>query len=202
LSKKHILYFNSSKPYLKSVQTRTDLIAGKKPDSIKTLDILEVNGTQVDPAYEDFKTKLTQAGIELKVRQVKLKDAILQDLPKRDYDILYILVSEDTSRDPYQMWNSTQRSGDGQNFAELANADVDKLTEQYRSEGDVAKKADLINKINAIIDKEKVAVEYQNIQSTYAISDKVKGFSVGSLCSCESERFNRVNQWYMREKRI
>ena len=201
LGKKHILFVNSSKLYLKSPRVRDELLAGSKPEGIQTLDILEVNGDKLDADYALLKDKLKAAGIELKERRVRLKDALSEDLPKRNYDLLYLLINEGDRLNPYALWNSANRSGAGQNFAELANADVDQLTEEYRNTTDEGKKAEILGKINEEIASEKVAVEYKNIEVNYAVSGKVRGFIVASTCSCEVSRFDLVSKWYLREGR-
>lgn len=202
LSKKHILFVNSLKPYLKSVKVRTELLDGQKPDGVLILDVLEVNGVSTDPEYEELKQKLTNAGVELKIRKVSLKDALLSDMPKRDYDLFYLLVSENLSSDPYKYWNSSERASDGQNFAELADADIDKLTEQYRVTDDAAKKQEILAKINDLVSKEKVSVEYKNITVNYYVSPKVKGVVLNAGCLCETDRFDQAGKWYMKEKRV
>jgi ABC-type transport system substrate-binding protein len=200
LNKKHILFVNSSKSYLKSLKVRDQLLSGQKPDSIKTLDVLEVNGDGVDAQYEQFKKKLTDAGIELNVRQSKLKDAVLSDLPKRNYDLLYLLVDDTSTKDPYKFYHSSQRTGEGQNFAEIANADLDTLAEQYRAAAD-EQKAGILEKINTEVQSEKIIAEYAGLEQDYYVSAKIKGFSIGTYCMCEADRFNEVRNWYIYERK-
>lgn len=202
MGKKHILFINSSKSYLKAVKVRDQLLSGQKPDSITTLDVLEVNGVSEDADYLSLKDKLTAANVKLNVRKVSLKDAVVNDLPQRNFDLLYLLVNEGPSHDPYLFYNSKERTGSGQNFAELANADIDKLTNDYRGATDQAQKTDLLNKINDAVGKEKVTVEYKNIESTYAISNDIKGFCVNSICSQDSDRFSQVAKWYIEQKKV
>jgi len=201
LSKKHMLFINSSKSYLKKTSVREKILAGEKPEGIQTLDLLEVNGNGQDPQYEALKQKLIASGVDLKIRQIGLKDALLQELPKRNYDLLYILVDVGVVSDPYLLWDSSQRSGEGQNFAELANADVDELVSEYAKADDPAKKAAIGTKINELVAKEKVAVEYGNLQFDYAATSKLKGFVVPSTSYCESGRFDFASTWYFYEKR-
>ena len=202
LSRRHVLFVNSLKSYLKSVKVREEILAGERPAGVETLDLLEVvNGNDFDKEYQDLKEKLKASGLELRVKKIGLKEALINDLPKRDYDLLYLLVSEELDKDPYLMWNSSQRSGDGQNFAELANADLDKLTEEYRQTDDATAKSELLAKIEEVVAGEKVAIEYPNIVATYAISPKVKGVALGTQSLCEADRFDLVSQWYFREKR-
>jgi hypothetical protein len=200
LNKKHILFINGSKAYLKTLKVREQLLNGQKPDSIKTLDILEVNGDGVDEQYEEFKKKLTDSGIELNIRQLKLKDAVLSDLPKRNYDLLYLLVDDNSTKDPYKFYHSSQRTGEGQNFAEIANADLDTLTQQYREAPD-DKKAEILTKIIAEVQSEKIIAEYSGLEQDYYVSAKIKGFSVGTYCMCEADRFNEVGNWYIYERK-
>ncbi len=202
LGKKHYLFINSSKTYLKKTKTRDALLNGTKPDGVSSLDVLEVNGQQEDADFEAWKQKLVAAGVEVKSRRVALKDALKEDLPKRNYDVLYILIAEGQAQDPYLLWNSTQRSSVGQNFAELANADIDELTENFRAETDPAKKAELMDKIKQAVAQEKVSVEYRNLTAKYSVSGKVKGFSVSPTISCEVDRFAQCGAWYLYEKRV
>jgi len=202
LTRKHILFINSSKPYLKKTKVRDQILSGQKPDEISSLDVLEVNGEKTDADYEQLKAKLTQAGVELKIRKVALKDALKDDLPRRNYDLLYILANEGYAQDPYLFWNSSQRSGAGQNFSEVASADLDEMTKEYRQTDDKAKREELMGKINELVAKEKVAVEYKNLETVYAVSPKLKGFSVSPVWSSETDRFALVGSWYFFEKRV
>jgi len=202
LSKEHILFINSLKSYLKKVDVRTQILDANKPDGVETLTILEVNGVSVDAEYEAFKKKLSDAGVKLVIKKESLKDALLKDLPERNYDILYILASSSLSSDPYKYWNSAVRSGSGQNFAEVADARLDKLTEQYRDSDDPAKKKEILDSINDTISKLKVAVEYNNISANYFVSPRVMGVVLNKGCLCETDRFDQVTSWYMKEKRV
>jgi len=202
LGKRHYLFINSSRPTLKKTATRTQLLNGQKPDGISTLDILEVNGEQEDADFIALVAKLKAAGVDVKERKVTLKDALKEDLPKRDYDFLYILVSEGQTHDPYLFYHSSERSGAGQNFAELANADLDNLLESYRSEADATKKTTLLDQINKAVETEKVSVTYPSLKSNYMVSPKLKGFLVSPTCSCESDRFAQVLSWHFYEKKI
>jgi len=202
LSKKHLLFVNSARTNLKSTRIREKLLDGQKPDGVDTLDVLEVNGESVDKEFGDLIEKLKASGVKVNERKVALKDAVKSDLPKRNYDLLYILVNDETTRDPYLLWNSTQRSGDGQNFAELANATIDNLTEQYRTEEDAAKKTAILAKINEQLQKEKVSIEYKSITETYAVSPKIQGFITSNACQCETDRFDHLASWYLNTKSI
>lgn len=202
LGRKHFLFINSSKPYLKKTKTREALLNGTKPDGLDSLDVLEVNGEKEDEEFTAWKEKLKSAGIDIKSRKVSLKDALKGDLPKRNYDVLYILISEGQNHDPYLFWNSSQRSGAGQNFSEIANADLDDLTENYRTASDTAKQAEISEQIKKIVESEKVSYEYKSLTAPYSVSNKLKGFSVAPTCSSESDRFSQVTSWHLYEKKI
>jgi ABC-type transport system substrate-binding protein len=202
LGKKHFLFINSSKTALKKTKTRESILAGTKPDNIATLEVLEVNGQQEDQEYLAWKKKIQAAGVVLKVRTVSLKDALKDDLPKRNYDVLYILIAEGQTTDPYLLWNSTERSSTGQNFAELANADVDVLTEEYRKESDLKKKEETLGKIKTLVEQEKIAVEYKKLTAKYSYSNRVKGLVLPPTCSSPADRFSQAALWFMNEKKV
>lgn len=201
LSKKHFLFINSSKSALKSVKVREQILNGEKPAKIESLDLLEVNGVEHDLEYEQLKEKLISAGVKLNVRQVSMKEALVGDLPKRNYDILYILLSGEISQSPFDFWHSSKRSSDGQNFAEVANATLDTLTTEYRQTSDPAKRQELLDKIKKTVDEEKISLEYKNLEISYAISSKVKGVAVSEKILGEAGRFDNLSLWYLVEKR-
>lgn len=200
LNKKHFLFINSSKPYLKATSVRSQILSGEKPNGIDSLSVLEVNGLTVDPEYAALKDKLIKAGVKLDIRRVSLKDALSSDLPKRNYDMLYILINEGSSYDPYLLWHSDNRIGTGQNFAELANANIDRFCEEYRSTDDAAKRQEILNQIKSIVDEEKIAIEYKNIEETYAVSARVKGFFLPKSMALETDRFSFILNWYLNQK--
>jgi ABC-type transport system substrate-binding protein len=201
LEKKHVLFINSSKSYLKRTSVREKILNGERPDGIETLDVLEVNGEVEDQNYVEYKKKLEKAGLKLNIRKVELKDAVQEDLPKRNYDLLYILVDQSPIDDPYSFYNSTQRSANGQNFAEVANADLDEYTKKYSSSlaGDERNK--LQEEISKLVDEEKIAKEFDNIEKIYRVSNKLKGFELCASCFSSFDRFDLIDQWYFYSKR-
>jgi len=201
LNKKHFLFINSSKQNLKSIKVRESLLNGEKPSQIESLDVLEVNGVEHDLEYEQLKEKLISSGVKLNVRQVSIKDALINDLPKRNYDILYILLNSEINQDPYEFYHSSKRSSDGQNFAEVANAALDTLTTKYRQTSDKSERSKLMEEISNVVSGEKISVEYKNLEIDYAISSKIKGVSISEKKICEVGRFDNLSTWYVVEKR-
>jgi len=201
LAKKHVLFINSSKSYLKKTAVREKILNGEKPEGIETLDILEVNGETEDQDYINYKKKLENAGLKLNVRKVDLKDAVREDLPGRNYDLLYILTDQSPIDDPYSFYNSSQRSANGQNFTEVANADLDEYTEKYSSSSDEDERNKLREEISKIVDGEKIAREFKNIEKKYRVSGKLKGFGLCVSCLSDFDRFDLIDQWHFYTKR-
>jgi len=201
LEKKHVLFVNSSKSYLKRTSVRETILNGEKPDGIDTLDVLEVNGESEDKEYIDLKTKLTKAGVKLNVRKVDLKDAVNKDLPERNYDLLYILVDQSPMDDPYTFYNSDKRSANGQNFAEVANADIDALTEDYSSSDEAQSRDNIRTQISTLVDEEKIAKEFSNLQKVYRVSNRIKGFELCVSCFANFDRFDLASKWHFYTKR-
>jgi len=201
LEKKHVLFINSSKSYLKRTSTREKILNGEKPDGVDTLDILEVNGEAQDDEYIQLKKKLKDSGLALNERKVALKDAVQEDLPKRNYDLLYILVDQSPLNDPYSFYNSAKRSANGQNFAEVANADIDEATENFSSSQSDEERDKMRQQISTLVDEEKISKEFKNIEHTYSVSGKVKGFLLCTSCFTDFDRFDLASGWYFYSKR-
>lgn len=200
LEKKHVLFINSSRSYLKGTAVREKILNGENPDGIDTLDILEVNGESEDKSYIEFKDKLAKAGVELNVRKVDLKDAVSADLPERNYDLLYILVDQSPIDDPYAFYNSAKRSANGQNFAEVANADIDTLTEDYSS-SDEENRESIREQISTLVDEERIVREFDNLEKVYRVSSRVKGFELCVRCFSNFDRFDLAGDWHFYTKR-
>jgi peptide/nickel transport system substrate-binding protein len=96
--------------------------------------------------------QLKRVGIEMNIQNLEWA-TFTQRLENAEFDAVTLAWSLGIEQDPYQLWHSTQNKG-GSNFISFANAELDVIIEQARTEFDAAKRAALYHRFNAIIDDE------------------------------------------------
>ncbi|PIT97345.1 hypothetical protein COT77_01860 [Candidatus Berkelbacteria bacterium CG10_big_fil_rev_8_21_14_0_10_41_12] len=197
-----MLFVNTSKSYFKKAGARTTLLEGKKPSGFNSIDVLEVNTdpNRFDPDYLKLKKAWKDAGLEVKERQEDVKTALTGSLLERDYDVLYIVLDQGYDRDPYKFYNSTQRSGTGQNFAELGDAEIDKATEESRTIIDPVKRNEKYDEIFKQVADSGVSKVYKPIQLILAYNTRIKGIAPVS-CITKSDIFCIASGWYIRTQK-
>lgn len=198
---KPMLFVNTAKSYLKKANVRKDLLEGKKADKLTSIDVLEISdGGPLDVDYQALLKSWKDAGLEVKERKENIQTALTGSLLKRDYDLVYIVIDSGYEMDPYNFYNSNERSGTGQNFAEFADAETDKATAEARSIIDPAQRAAKYNDIVKNIENSGVSKTFQPIKVSIAFNTKIKGVGEAA-CFTQSDLFCNANEWYLKTKK-
>lgn len=196
-----ILFANTSKSYLKKPSVRQDLLAGKKADKLTSIDILEItDGSGLDQGYLNLVKSWKDAGLEVKERKENIQVALTGSLLKRDYDLVYIVIDSGYEMDPYNFYNSNERNGTGQNFAEFADAQIDKATADARIILDPAQRVAKYSEILKQIDELGVSKSFEPIKVNIAYSAKIKGVG-DAACLTQSDLLCTANEWYVRTQK-
>lgn len=196
-----MLFVNSSKSYLKKPNVRKDLLSGKKADKLSSLDVLEItDGAPLGQGYLNLVKSWKDAGLEVRERKENIQTALTGSLLKRDYDLVYIVIDSGYEMDPYNFYNSNERNGTGQNFAEFADAEIDKATVEARGILDPVQRTAKYNEIFKQIDDLGVTKIFEPIQINLAYNPKVKG--IGDVaCFTQSDLLCSANQWYVKTQK-
>lgn len=196
-----MLFVNTSKTYFKKPNVRKDLLAGKKAEKLTSIDVLEISdGSGLDQGYLDLVKSWKDAGLEVKERKENIQAALTGSLLKRDYDLVYIVIDSGYEMDPYNFYNSNERNGTGQNFAEFADAETDKATADARTISDPVQRTAKYSEILKHIDEMGVSKSFEPIKVNIAYNGKIKGVG-DAACFTQSDLLCTANEWYIRTQK-
>lgn len=119
----------------------------------------------------------------------------------RDYEALLFGEILPAQPDPYPFWHSTQTRSPGLNLALFKDQSVDKLLEEARKEPDAGKRREkYLTFQEKILDLNPAIILYRPYY-LFAQKSKVRGVEIqhGDL---PASRFNHVETWHVRTKRV
>lgn len=155
--------------------------------------------------------ELVAAGNEIKRQWEAIGAAvILETLPlpelqraikERNYDALLFGEVLALDPDPFSFWHSSQKRDPGLNLALYDNKDADKLLEDTRLTLDRSARLSKYDELQKIIANDIPAVFLYSPDYLYAQPAKIKGNDT-QLISMPSGRFDTINEWHIKTKRI
>ncbi|TAK20378.1 MAG: ABC transporter substrate-binding protein [Chloroflexota bacterium] len=95
---------------------------------------------------------LKKVGIEVKIRTVERAN-LVEELKKGQYDIMLNTIGFPTV-DPVTGWLLNFKTGSSQNWGKYSNPELDKLIDSVEVEQDEAKRKQLVNQVEDILDKD------------------------------------------------
>ncbi len=192
----------------KAKQNLDDALWKMGEDGIREKDgkKLEITITTTDwPAYvktaELIQAQWKNIGVTVKI--TSLGTGIIQQtvVAPRDYEILLYGENLSADVDPYPFWHSSQIKSPGLNLSLLKDKDIDKLLEDARTSIDPEKRREALRKFTErFLDIHPAIILYRPyylfVQNQIVRGQELKQ---GSL---PSDRFNDIEKWYVRVKRI
>jgi ABC-type transport system substrate-binding protein len=148
-----------------------------------------------------LKEQWKKLGLEVEIKSFKVEDLKREVIPKKDYDALLFGQILGKVPDFFPYWHSSQVGENGLNLSNYQNKEVDKILEELREEFDEEKRKEKLEKFQEILKKDNPAIFLYNPNYLYFISKKVKGVKE-EFISFPAERFDRVSNWYLKEKRV
>ena len=143
-----------------------------------------------------FQEDLKDAGIELVVDK---KDwaAWTKDMDEYHFDVTWASWSSGLFKNPESMWASKEADRpSGQNIAGYRNAEVDALIDAQRTEFDVAKRHEIVRKIDAILARDVPYVLLWNKKGTRLLWWNKFGMPDAPLGKYGDERAAHAYWWY------
>lgn len=157
-----------------------------QPTNIKTLELVKKYWNDIG-----IKTDL----------QVVPKNKIQKEIIRsRSYEALIYGEIIGTDPDPYPFWHSSQIESPGLNLSLFANKRVDELIEEARQTTDPEARSQKYIDFQNIIAAELPAIFLYSPTYTYVLDKKIKGFDVTHI-SMPAQRFNNIEEWYIKEKK-
>mgnify|MGYP000226885985 CR=1 FL=1 len=126
----------------------------------------------------------------------ELQKAILN----KDYSVIILGISLGLNNNPYPYWHSSQIEKGGLNLSKFNNQEVDSLLENFSSSNNQEKSREYLHAFQDIIHEEIPAIFLFQPKSYYLIDKKIKVQK--DYFSNKLDRFNKINLWYIKTKRI
>jgi len=123
-----------------------------------------------------------------------------QVIRPREYEALLFGEVLGIEIDPFSFWHSSQTKDPGLNLSFYKNKRVDELLESARQSFDEEQRQAKYEEFQQIITRDLPAIFLYSPHYIYAQDKKIKGFNT-TLIGTPSQRFENVNQWYIKTKR-
>lgn len=180
-------------------EARKLLEQAKQTDAVITLSVPDVDFLK--KAALSIKESWEAVGIK-SVEIVTLPPQELEDaIRPRNYETLLFGNVLQHPLDLFPFWHSSQRFYPGLNLSLYQNIDMDKQMEAMRQSPDMTKNASRLEIINTDLSGDLPALFLFSLPYTYVHTDRVMGIQPSMLIT-PSDRFRRVEEWYMAEARI
>jgi peptide/nickel transport system substrate-binding protein len=151
--------------------------------------------------YESIASHMQQQwarlGVQVRLRAVPSDDLLNEYLEPRRFQAALFELNLARSPDPdlYPFWHQAQTVS-GQNYAGWDDRQVSEYLEQARIEVDLAERIRLYRNFQVRFANDMPALLLYYPVYTYAVSNQVKGVSMGPLYD-PSDRFNLIRNWFL-----
>lgn len=140
-------------------------------------------------------------GVRVHVEAVSLSDLTVEYLRPRAFDAALVQWQLPTDPDQYPLWHSTQKEGNGQNYACFEDRDADEAIEVARLMIDHGRRAELYRQFQEVFVEQVPAILLYQPIYTYGLDRQVRNVQIAPMPH-PSERFRSVSQWAVLEKEI
>jgi len=162
--------------------------------------------TNDDPSrvkmVEEIARQWAAVGVKAIPQTVGVMGLVRDFLRPRHYDAILTQWQEfPPDPDPYPLWHSTQREGEGQNYSGFAHREADQIMEEARRITDQTRRMELYHRFQQIFADEVPALLLYHPVYSYAIDARVKGVQIAPMMD-PSDRFRTITDWYVLTRRV
>lgn len=144
---------------------------------------------------------LAKAGIKVEVKILPFTDLETSVIRPRNFEMLLFGHVYGYEPDPFAFWHSSQIKDPGLNISLYANKKADELLEQARRISDATERAAKYKEFSKLVLADLPAVFLYSQLYYYLVPADVKGMGMEKI-SLPADRFNDVNLWYKKTKRV
>lgn len=178
--------FALDKKNKEKVKLEITLLTTQRPELIEIANLL--------------KEQWGKIGVKASVDIKEIFDLQQNYIKPRQYQALLFGEVLGIDPDPFSFWHSSQKRDPGLNLALYDNREADKLLEEERQESNPEIRIQKYTKFqNLVVDDVPVIFLYSPLYF-YAASKNIKGIE-GALMATPSNRFNQIENWYIKTKR-
>jgi peptide/nickel transport system substrate-binding protein len=144
---------------------------------------------------EEISRQWALLGVKAEVRAVGVNGLVRDYLqPRRFEAVLYGWAGLGNDPDPYELWHSSQATGDGSNFASFASPKADELIEDARRALSQSARTALYQQFQELFAEQAPALLLYQSSYIYAVNSRIQGMRAVFLAD-PSDRFRYVAEW-------
>lgn len=150
---------------------------------------------------ETARDMLKQIGIAVEIDKRPFSDLEAEVITPRNYEMLLFGHVYGYEPDPFAFWHSSQAKYPGLNITSYANKAADALLEEARRTIDPAARSERLRAFSDMVIDDLPAVFLFSQYYPYLLPSFIKGTTPARI-ALPSNRFNNVNEWYIKTKRV
>ena len=201
LPKYKMVFFNLTRQPFSDKDLRKKIVSGENLGSTVNAHLALIENENDLILAGDLIEKWSALGLKVTVDTYSASTLQKEVIPNKDYDILLYGIDYGVEEDPYPYFHSSQNAS-GSNFSGFVNKNADKILEDARLTTDETERFKKYEEFKKIFNEEVPAMVVKQEKYSYYISDQIKGISELKRNSNSGDRFNSVDSWYIKEKKV
>lgn len=179
-------------------------------DGIREKEDVKIEFTLVIPNQNELREtgKLIQQmwkeiGVAVEIKEVPTETNELSDsyIKPREYEAVLVAQILNYDPDPFAFWHSSQKKETGLNLSLYDNPEIDKILEEARQEINSEARAEKYMKFQELLIEDVPAIFLYSPNYLYVQSQSIQGTNFNTIV-IPSDRFNEIENWYMKTKRV
>jgi len=144
-----------------------------------------------------------EIGVKVEIKEVPTEENQLSDnyIKPREYEAILVAQILNYDPDPFAFWHSSQKRETGLNLSLYDNPEVDKILEEARQEINAEARAEKYKKFQELLIEDNPAIFLYSPNYLYVHDKSISGANLDNIV-IPSDRFNEIENWYMKTKRV
>lgn len=142
-----------------------------------------------------------EVGVKVEIKAIQANELRNDYIKPREYEAILFAQILNYDPDPFAFWHSSQKKEIGLNLSLYDNIEVDKLLEEARQETDQEIKNKKYLKFQELVIEDIPAIFLYSPNYLYLHNNSLEGVQLENII-IPSDRFNEIEKWYIKTKRI
>lgn len=171
----------------------------EKGDEKLSFTLIATSWPDIDATAKQLQSMWKEIGVDAKI---EASDDIQEThIKSRSYQAILFGEILSFDPDPFAFWHSSQKKDPGLNLALYDNSEADKLLEEARKETDPSVRAEKYQQFQNLVVDDVPAIFLFAPNYIYLQDKSIHGENATSIIT-PSDRFNNIEDWYIKTKRV
>ncbi len=171
-----------------------------KNGEILEISLTTIKGTEFEKIAELIQKSWQQIGLKIKLIVIP-SEQIKEVIKNYNFQGFLYGILENRHPDPFSLWHSSQSNSPGLNLTGFNYRRADELLEKISLDEDPLKKKEYYLEFQEIITDNLPAIFLFNTNYNYLIDREINEIKIDQIVH-PADRFNQIEKWYIKTKRI